>query len=90
MNAVEVLRNDIVAYEALKKSGKRCLTTNDEEMVICHYPEIKEACLALERLDRLEKWLDRRMIDSKRSNKEVPAYITEYEVLEEVREVLSK
>ena len=45
---VEVLKKDINSYEELKKNGKKCLTTNNEECCFVHYPEIKKALLVLE------------------------------------------
>lgn len=47
-DAIEMLKKDIASYENLKRSGKKCLTTNNEECCFVHYPEIKEALLALE------------------------------------------
>lgn len=48
-SAIEVLKKDIISYEEIRKSGKKCLTTNNEECCFVHYPEIKEALLALEK-----------------------------------------
>lgn len=49
MSAIQVLKKDIISYEEIRKSGKKCLTTNNEECCFVHYPEIKEALLALEK-----------------------------------------
>lgn len=58
MSAIQVLKKDIISYEEIRKSGKKCLTTNNEECCFVHYPEIKEALLALEQKEKLSKWLD--------------------------------
>ena len=73
MNTIEVLKKDINSYEELKKNGKKCLTTNNEECCFVHYPEIKKALLALEKLDRLEKWLkeEYNKIEGKQTEREL-------------------
>lgn len=87
MSAIEVLREYKKNYELLRETGKKCITTNNVEVILIPYPEFCEACLALEKLpalkfelgllrvynrdyvmrlqklDRLEKWLDKKIND---------------------------
>jgi len=57
-NAIEVLREYKKNYELLRKTGKKCINTNNVEVILMPYPEFCKALLALEKLDRLEKWLN--------------------------------
>lgn len=59
MSAIEVLKKDIISYEEIRKSGKKCLTTNNEECCFVHYPEIKEALLALEQKEEMQMQIKR-------------------------------
>jgi len=67
-SAIEVLKKDISSYEELKKSGKKCLTTNNEECCFVHYPEIKKALLALEQKDRMERFDNWLLVQRHNSN----------------------
>ena len=52
--AVEVLREYKKNYELLRETGKKCITTNNVEVILIPYPEFCEACLALEKLPALK------------------------------------
>lgn len=68
MSAIEVLKKDLASYEGLRETGKRCTTLNNEECCFVHYPEIREAVLALEQKEKLKKWLE---VEIKKSEKEL-------------------
>jgi len=54
MSAIEVLREYKKNYELLRETGKKCITTNNVEVILIPYPEFCEACLALEKLPALK------------------------------------
>lgn len=51
-SAIEVLKKDLNNYAKLKETGSKCITGNNEECCFVHYPEIKEALLALEKQEK--------------------------------------
>ena len=117
--AVEVLREYKKNYELLRETGKKCITTNNVEVILIPYPEFCEACLALEKLpalkfelgllrvynrdyvmrlqklDRLEKWLDKEVKEIKKNEKVFGGNLLNWErdrlgFIKEIRAILNE
>ena len=101
-NTIEVLKKEINEYEcvlALDDIKYAKVTEKDKELIKELLTSHKEACLALEKLNRLEKWIDDETKNLKEYYKDLSIVSDrdeiiltkgQLEVLKEVREVLKK